>query len=159
MKTAVASGLASLGDKIVLAAGLPLESPVPLNTVRVLIIGNILGRSRSGGCASTLIPRASGRIVWAESAEEARQVIRNSAPAAANEILACPVLTEDYIPILRIVAGVICEGECKISEDIIKLTNPRLVWLSGVHSESAALESGLAVTIDSQALLVYEGTI
>jgi pyruvate kinase len=155
LKIASESGLAGMSDKVVLAAGLPLHSPQPMNAVRVLIIGNVLARSASGGLANGDIERAHGRLVWAASAQEARQIIKTS----GGEILVCPVLTEDYIPILRIVNGVICEGLCKIADDVLAMVNPRLVWLSGVHNASRKLESGLSVTLDGKAFLVYEGTI
>jgi pyruvate kinase len=155
LKIASESGLAGMSDKVVLAAGLPLHSPQPMNAVRVLIIGNVLARSASGGLANGDIERAHGRLVWAASAQEARQIIKTS----GGDILVCPVLTEDYIPILRIVNGVICEGLCKIADDVLAMVNPRLVWLSGVHNASRKLESGLSVTLDGKAFLVYEGTI
>jgi len=154
-KIAFDAGLAHLSDKVVLAAGFPLESPLPLNTVRVLIMGNILSSSGSGGCADKNITRVNGKIIKASSATDAREIMR----LLGGEILACPVLTDDYTPIIRIVKGVICEGPCKISDEILAMINPRLVWLSGVHNASRKLESGLSVTLDGKALLVYEGTI
>jgi pyruvate kinase len=155
LKILAEASLADISDRIVLAAGLPLNSPLPLNTIRVLIMGNVLTRSRAGGYANENIPRANGKIVWAASAGEARQVIK----AGGGDILVCPSLTDEYIPILRIVRGVICEGNCHIANTVLAMINPNLVWLSGVHNASGKLESGLNVTIDGDALLVYEGVI
>jgi pyruvate kinase len=147
--------LAAISDKIVLAAGLPLHSPLPLNTIRILIMGNVLARSTSGGHANENVTRANGKIVWASSASEARQVIK----ADGGDILVCPMLTDEYIPILRIVRGVICQGNCHIVNTVLAMINPNLVWLAGVHNATRKLESGLNVTIDGDALLVYEGVI
>jgi pyruvate kinase len=147
--------LADISDKIVLAAGLPLHSPLPLNTIRILIMGNVLARSTSGGHADGNVTRANGKIVWAATASEARQVIK----ADGGDILVCPILTDEYIPILRIVRGVICEGNCHIVNTVLAMINPNLVWLTGVHNATRKLESGLNVTIDGDALLVYEGVI
>jgi pyruvate kinase len=155
LKILAEASLADISDRIVLAAGLPLNSPLPLNTIRVLIMGNVLTRSRSGGYANEKIPRANGKIVWAASAGEARQVIK----ADGGDILVCPSLTDEYIPILRIVRGVICEGNCHIATTVLAMVNPNLVWLTGVHNATCRLESGLNVTIDGDALLVYEGVI
>jgi pyruvate kinase len=152
---ATESGLAEMSDKVVMVAGMPLNSPQPINTIRVLIIGNVLARAAAGNHASPSITTAHGRIVWARSATEAREVIRVS----GGEILVCPVLTKDYIPILRIVNGVICEHGCKISESILPMVNPELVWLTDVQNASTKLESGISVTLDGKLLLVYEGTI
>jgi pyruvate kinase len=154
-KIAFDTGLAGISDRLVLAAGLPLQSPLPLNTVRVLIMGNVLARSGSGGFADPDISRANGKIVSATSATDARENLK----MLGGEILVCPVLTLDYTPIIRIVSGVICEGPCKISDEVLSMINPCLVWLSSVHNASSKLESGLSVTLDGKALLVYEGTI
>ena len=148
-------GLAGISDTIVIAAGLPIGSPLPLNTVRVHLVGNVLARSSSGGFANAEAVRASGRIVWADSAAKARDVIK----ADGGDILVCPSLSDEYTPILRIVRGVICEGVCHIHSSILGIINPNLVWLSGVTNASRKLESGLFVTIDSEALLVYEGAV
>jgi pyruvate kinase len=155
LKILAETSLADISDKIVLAAGLPLHSPLPLNTIRILIMGNVLTRSTSGGHANGSITRANGKIVWADSAAEARHVIK----ADGGDILVCPILTDAYIPILRIVRGVICEGHCHISSTVLEMVNPNLVWLTGVHNATRKLESGLNVTIDGDALLVYEGVI
>lgn len=147
--------LADISDRVVLAAGLPLHSPLPLNTIRILIMGNVLARSASGGYANENIKRANGKIVWADSATEARQVIK----ADGGDILVCPALTDEYIPIIRIVRGVICEGNCHIVNTVLAMINPNLVWLTGVRNATRKLESGLNVTIDGDAQLVYEGVI
>jgi pyruvate kinase len=139
----------------VLAAGLPLHSPLPINTVRILIMGNVLARSAAGGHANEKVPRANGKIVRAQTAVEARQIIKTG----GGDILVCPVLTDEYIPILRIVQGVICEGHCHIVNAVLELVNPNLVWLTGVHNATRKLESGLNVTIDGGVLLVYEGMV
>jgi pyruvate kinase len=155
LKILAEASLAGISDKIVLAAGLPLHSPLPLNTIRILIMGNVLTRSASGGHANEKIPRINGKILWAASAGEAMRVIKED----GGDILVCPVLTDEYIPILRIVRGVICEGHCHITNTVLGMINPNLVWLAGVHNATRKLESGLNVTIDGDALLVYEGVI
>jgi pyruvate kinase len=155
LQTLADTALAEISDKIILTAGLPLHSPLPLNTIRVLIMGTVLARSASGGHANPALPRANGKIVWAQSANEARQVIKSG----GGDILVCPALTDEYFPILRIVRGVICQGNCHIVNEVLALCNPNLVWLTGVHNATRKLESGLNVTIDGNTLLVYEGVI
>ena len=155
MKAASETGAAGISDKIVLVAGLPLQSPLMVNTVRVLILGNVLARSNTGGFSNPENTRIRGKIVHAATPQEAREKIMSS----GGEILVCRVLTEDYIPILRIVNGVICEGISEISEESLRSINPDLVWLTKLSLASQKLESGLTVTIDAQQLLVYEGSI
>jgi len=155
MKIALSTGLASISDKIVLVAGLPLGSPNMVNAIRVLILGTILARSSSGGFANPGITRVQGRIIHASTPTDARDKIM----LLGGEILVCRVLTRDYIPIVRIVKGVICEEISEISDATLRDTNPNLVWLSHIRHAAEKLESGLTVTIDAKQLLVYEGSV
>ena len=155
MKIAMETGIAGISDKIVLVAGLPLNSPNMVNSVRVLILGTILARSSSGGFVNPDITRAQGRIIHAATPNDARAKFKHS----GGDILVCKVLTSDYIPIVRIVSGVICEEISEITDDELRCTNPDLVWLTDVRHATKKLESGLTVTIDAKQLLVYEGSI
>jgi pyruvate kinase len=149
------SGVAGISDKVVLIAGLPLESPNMINTVRVVIIGTVLARSSAGGYANPDIIRAHGKIIHAATADEASKKIMSS----GGEILICKEITEEYMPVLRMVKGIICEGVSVIGEEKIRFINPNLVWLTRIRDAAKKLESGLTVTIDGKELLVYEGSI
>jgi len=155
MKVISDTGMANISDKIMLVAGLPLNSPNMVNTVRVLILGTVLARSSSGGSADPGITRARGRIIHSVTPNDARERIMSF----GGEILVCRVLTEDYTPIIRIVNGVVCEGISEISETKLRDINPRLVWLTHIRHATQKLESGLTVTLDAKQLLVYEGSI
>ena len=155
IKTALDAGAVQISDRIVLAAGIPLFSPLMLNTVRVLLVGTVLIRGTGGGFARQDAPKASGKIVRADSPLDALNLLKHR----GGEILVCPSLTPDYIPILRMVAGVIVEGNSELPDSVLCMTNPDLVWLTNAAGATKKLESGLAVTIDGAQLLVYEGTI
>ena len=155
MKVAMDSGLAGLSDKIILLAGLPLNSPNMVNTIRVIILGTVLAHSNAGGCANPGISRTCGRIIHAATLQEALQRIKDY----EGEILVCKELTEDYIPILRIVKGVICEGLSELSETKLCGVNPNLVWLTHIRHAMKKLEQGLTVTLDAKQLFVYEGSV
>ena len=155
MKIAQDTGTASLSDKIVLVAGLPLNSPNMVNSVRVLILGTILARSSFGGFANADIKLVRGRIVHASTPNDARDKIM----ALGGDILVCKVLTKDYIPIVRIVKGVVCEEISELTALDLQNINPNLVWLTHVRRATKKLESGLSVTIDASQLLVYEGSV
>ena len=166
MRVAFETKAAGISDKIVLVAGLPLQSPNMVNTVRVIILGTILARSTSGGFSNPDITRVQGRIITAETASDAREKImalETSHPEVRNsdagEILSCRVLTKDYIPILRIVKGIICEEVSEITDTDLRDINPNLVWLTHIRHTTDHLESGLSVTIDAKELLVYEGSV
>ena len=71
----------------------------------------------------------------------------------------CPAITEDWIPVLRVVDGVISSGKNELSEETISLVNPDLVWISEIGKADKSIENGRIVTIDGQDLLVYEGIL
>jgi pyruvate kinase len=158
IKAAMDSGIAGISDKIMLVAGLPLESPIMVNTARVLILGTVLARSGAGGHAKPGVTRRQGRVVHAAKAEEALKKITPQS-ASEGDILVCKTLTEDYLPVIRMVNGIICEGVSEISEQKLRGANPDLVWLTHARQAAEKLESGITVTLDAEQLLVYEGTI
>jgi len=155
MKLVSETGAAGISDKIVLVAGLPLESPNMINTVRVVILGTVLARANAGGYANPAVIRARGRVIHAATPDEARKKILSS----SGEILICKELTEDYTSVISTVKGIICEGVSVIGEDKLRLINPDLVWLTHIRDAAKKLEAGLTVTIDGKELLVYEGAI
>jgi pyruvate kinase len=155
VRVAAETGTAGISDKIVLVAGLPLQSPNMVNTIRVLILGTILARSSAGGYSNPEITRVRGRLIIASTPEDARKKIMSQ----GEEILLCRVLTKDFIPIVRVVKGIICEEISEISDTDLQSINPDLVWLSHIRHTTEKFESGLTVTIDGKELLVYEGTV
>ncbi|MCL2410260.1 MAG: pyruvate kinase [Treponema sp.] len=155
MRIASETGVAGISDKIVLVAGLPLQSPNMVNTIRVIIMGTILARTTSGGFSNPEVTRVRGRIFNAATPQDAREKII----LLGCEILSCRVLTKDYIPIVRLVKGVICEEVSEITDDDLHDINPNLVWLTHIRHNADTLETGLTVTIDGKELLVYEGTV
>lgn len=156
IKVVLDAGIVQISDKVVLAAGVPLFSSLMLNTVRVLLVGNILARGNGGGSASQEKVKTSGHIVQSSNAMEALAQLKKK---KGGEILVCPTITEDYIPLLRLVNGVIAEKRSEISDAMMALVNPNLVWLTKVAGATSKLEDGLMVTIDGSQLLVYEGII
>jgi len=155
MKVVSETGVAGISDKVVLIAGLPLESPNMINNIRVVIIGTVLARSNAGGYANPNITRAQGKIIHADTSNEACRKVTSS----SHEILVCKMLSEDYISVISMVSGIICEGVSEISEQKLRLINPNLVWLTHMRDAAKKIESGLTVTIDGKELLVYEGAI
>lgn len=152
LKITLDKGLVHQSERIVLCAGIPLASPIPVNTIRVLLVGNVLARGRSGGFNSSST-KVSGRIVKASTPDEAIIELRHK----KGEILLCPELNESWIPILRIIEGVIVIGSSELHSDTINLVNKNLVWITETGSTTASIETGLTVTIDGKELLVYEG--
>lgn len=49
VKLAIENNLVKLSDRVVVCAGIPLSSPLMVNTIRVLVVGNIIARGTSFG--------------------------------------------------------------------------------------------------------------
>ena len=118
------------------------------------MMGNILARGRNGGNPESQ-SRITGRVVKATDPSDFVSTLRRK----KGEILFCPNLNEDWIPILRIVDGVITTGKNELTSEMIHLANPNLVWISEIGNAEKSIENGRTVTIDGKDLLVYEGMI
>jgi pyruvate kinase len=159
MKSAIDAGAIRISDRVIMVAGIPVMSPVMVNTIRVILVGNILGRGlHGGGCIirdDGNTDRATGRIISAESPNDATHNLKKR----GGEILVCPSLNMDYAPILRVVDGLVVENDIEIPEDVLTMINPDLIWISRVRDAMKILENGLTVTIDGKELVVYEGSV
>lgn len=169
MRVALNTGFLKSSDKVVMVAGTPIVSPLMVNTIRVLFVGNILARGQYGGGEQKLDAarkaageddagrrcRVTGRVVRAESLEDAFVALRKK----GGEILVLRNLDMSYVPLLRVVSGLIIENPSDIREEDLAMINPNLIWVSQVANAMKILEPGFTVTVDSREKLVYEGTI
>ncbi len=165
MRAALDTGVLKPADKVVMMFGMPIVSPIVVNTIRVIYVGNVLARGANGGginrkSAKIANPdesayRVTGRVVRAESLEDAFVALRKK----GGEILVVRNLDMSYVPILRLVDGLVIENPTEMNEEILSMINPNLVWISQVPESMKILEPGFTVTVDSREKLVYEGTI
>lgn len=191
MRVAIDTGYLKKSDKVVMVAGVPIISPMMINTIRVFFVGNVLARGQNGGGYSSLsaskhqtaglgstsyVPtaaaaqihsaqaepvrddsgyRVTGRVVRAETLEDAFVALRKK----GGEILVTRNLDMSFVPILRLVNGLVIENPTELGEDTLSMINPNLVWVSQVSGAMKTLEPGLTITVDSREKLVYEGTI
>ncbi|HBG37405.1 MAG TPA: pyruvate kinase [Treponema sp.] len=150
-----------MADKLVVVAGVPIISPIMVNTIRVLVVGNIIARGANAGGTNKLeenadFPhRVTGRVVHAETPEAALAMLRKK----GGEILVTKNLDMSFVPILRIVNGLVVENPSDLTEEMLEMINPHIVWISQVPKAMAILEQGLTITLDSKEKLVYEGSL
>ena len=135
-------------DKLVILAGIPVDSPIMLNTIRIHLIVNVLGKSLRGYGS-----QVSGRIVKVNDLKEALQRISGD----GTEILLTKYLDENWKPVLKLIKGYILEEFSSISWNEIHRTNPELVALAGAYKATETLQDGQIVTLDGQEKLVLEG--
>ena len=171
MRVAIDANALKLSDKVVMVAGMPIVSPMMVNTIRVLFVGNVLARGRVAGGSRhvpvepdvpgyvagdvTVVPRATGRIVRAENLEDAFVALRKK----GGEILVTRNLDMSFVPILRVVTGLVVENPTDMTEETLAMINPNLVWVSEVPGAMKTLEPGFTVTLDAREKIIYEGTV
>jgi pyruvate kinase len=151
IKAAIDAGFAQRSDKVVVAAGLPVSTAMMTNTVRAYYIGNVIGRGEKGFGG-----RCTGRIVRADNLEEAVIAIKKDGGA---DILLTHSLPPEFIPLVRMAAGVIVESVTEMPWDMIRMTNPDLVCIAEVPDAMEKFENGLTVTLDGEEKVIYEGVL
>jgi pyruvate kinase len=132
-------------------AGIPINSPVMLNTIRVHVISTILGKGSQG-----LGKMCTGQIVKALNLSEAILRIDQDRD---DQILLTHTLEEEFKPLLPKLKGVILEEYSTIPHDEILLSNPNIVLISKVHDALATFENDLIVSMDGEEKLIYEGVV
>jgi len=137
-------------DKLVILAGIPLDSPIMLNTIRLHIVGKVLGKSLRGYGT-----KVSGRIVKVKNLQEAEERITGD----GTEILVTKYIDESFESILKKVVGYVLEEFSSTSWREIHAVNPFLVALAGAYKVMSNIEDGQMVTLDGGEKLIYEGCI
>lgn len=155
VKRVLDSGAIKISDKVVMCAGIPLSSPLMINTIKVILVGNVIARGDSFGFTNEGIKKSYGRIIHSEN----MPLIKEKFGMYKNLILVCPRITQEQIPALRVVKGVVSESGCDIPFENLKLINPDLVWILNVSNALKTLENDLSVTLDAEQGVVYEGNI
>ncbi len=143
-------GLIKPFDKLVILSGIPIDSPIMVNNIRVHMVANVIGKGLRG-YGTTF----SGRIVKVSGLEEAgRRIIGDG-----TEILLTKYIDMSFEPVLKAVGGYILEEFSSMSWSDIYAMNPKLVALAGAFKAMANLKDGQIVTIDGQEKVIYDGSI
>ena len=150
LRRALQSGYAKRLDKVVTAAGMPLNSPIPMNTIKVHFLGSILNRGHQG-----FGKICSGRIVMAENYEEAAVRLQED----GNEVLLTRSLDEHFRSLLPGLRGVILEETSALSPEEIREINPEIVYIAEVPNALGTFESSQIVSLDGEEKIIYEGML
>ncbi len=137
-------------DKVVSAAGMPLNSPIMMNTIKVHFVGNILNRGHRG-----FGEICSGNIVKARTLEQAKQRLRMN----GMEILLIPELTKDYAPLLGGVRGVLVEQKVFIDLAALQAQFPKLVVVADIRDAYRQFEQNQSISLHGDEKLIYEGWV
>jgi pyruvate kinase len=144
------TGLIRKLDKVVTAAGVPVNSPIPLNTIKVHFMGNILNRGHRGFGGIR-----SGKLVKAETLDEAVAHLKRD----GSEILITRHLERSFKHILPEIVGIIVEEHTALTPEEIRHENPDLVFIGEVPDTVRTLEPNQFVSIDGEEKIIYEGIV
>jgi pyruvate kinase len=150
IKAAIKADFAQRQDKVVVAAGLPVNTSLMTNTVRAYYLGTVIGKGEKG-----FGKRCTGKIVKARTPEEAFIALKKG----GSDILLNVSITEEFVPIIRMVKGIIIEGVSGLPWQTLRDINPDLVFISEVPQAMDRFEDGLTVTLDGEDLVIYEGVL
>lgn len=151
LRTAMEHGVINRLDKVVTAAGIPLNSPLMLNTIKVHFMGNILNRGHSGFGG-----RCSGRILKLGEAGTERRLVET---ASEPPILLVHQLSEADLPLAARARGIICEHALEVSPEALHAANNSIVVISEVNEAFDKFEEGAFVSLDGSEMIIYEGLL
>ncbi len=147
IRVAMESGIVSHLDRLVSVAGVPVNSPIMMNTVRVHLIGTVLAKGKHGAG-----PLRSGRIVKILSGKEARRL-------GANDVAVVKRLDRAGARNLAGAAAVIVEGKSAVPVDLFGESGDMVSIVTEVTNAFDSLEDGATVTVDGRQKLVYDGVM
>ena len=150
VNAAIREGFARLSDKVVVVAGLPVQSPFSTNSIRVHVIGNILNKGDSG-----FGDNCKGRIVKSKDALTASLILAKK----GGEILLTHTLDASFMPIIPMLQGIILEGTSDLSNEELQRLNPKIACVMQVPRAMETLEDHITVTLDGAEHIIYEGTV
>lgn len=137
-------------DRVVTVAGIPVNSPAMMNTIKVHVMGTILTRGHQGVGGT-----CTGRIVKVANAREAEKEVVGD----GSDILLVDTLSEELIPYLENVIGVISQASVRTPMEELRSKNEDLVIIAEAPDSYDRLEEGLIVSLDGEEKIVYEGVI
>jgi pyruvate kinase len=150
MATAMEKGLVKTFDRVVILAGIPVHSPIMLNTIRVHFVGNVLAKGQRGFGGYR-----SGKIVRVEDSLDADLRLKHD----GSEILLARFLTPDFLPLLTGLSAIILEESSYLSEEQLISKSPGVAVIAAVPGAMAILEDGFTVTVHGEEKVVYEGVM
>src|SRR6056297_3290364 len=148
LRLAMQHGFIKKPDRVVTAAGIPLNSPIPMNTIKVHFLGSILNRGHRG-----FGNVCSGTVVKAGTFEQARSRLKLD----GTEILITRYLSREFTELLPDIKGIILEEDSAIPPGEISKSNPHIVFISDVPEALAQFEDYQLVTLDGGEKIIYEG--
>jgi pyruvate kinase len=150
LAAALEKGLVKKSDKVVTVAGVPVHSPIMLNTIKVHFIGTVLAKGERGFGGWR-----SGKIVRVLDALDAELRLKHD----LTEVLLARFLTPDFLPLLQGLQGIILEESSYLSPEQILGASPDVAAIGSVPGAMSLLEDGFTVTLHGVEMVIYEGIL
>lgn len=143
---AMGTGLISLGDTIVITAGVPVGRAGTTNLIKIHHIGELLAQGQGIGSQTV-----TGKLVVARTAQEA---IAKTKP---GDILVAISTDKEYMPAFEIAGAVVTEQGGITSHAAVCGLNLSIPVILGVTNATDILADGMEVTVYAETGFVYSG--
>ncbi|ANE48443.1 pyruvate kinase [Paenibacillus swuensis] len=142
----VSTGMLSLGDLVVITAGVPVGRAGTTNLIKVHHIGELIAKGQGIGSQS-----ATGKIVIARSPEEAIQKMGN------DSVLVTYSTDKEYMPAFEKAKAVITVGGGITSHAAVVGLNLGIPVIIGVNNAFDDLKDGMEVSVYAELGVIYTG--
>lgn len=147
VQTVIQRGYAKEGDMLVITAGMPLGVSGTTNMLRVYTIGQVVARG-----LPVLAGVVTGRVLVVKKTEDLIG-IQN------GDVLVTGSITKDYINYLNKFSAIVTEEKGLTSHAAIISLELGLPCIVGARGAVKSLRTGMLVTVDTKAGLVYKGAV
>lgn len=147
VEAALASGLISAGDLVVITAGVPVGVHGTTNMMKVHTVGTLLARGTGIGRRAV----TTGKVRICRTVPEALEKVQ------PGDILVTVATDRDFVPAMEKAAAVITEEGGLTSHAAIVGLEFGIPVIVGVENATDILPDGEIITVDGQRGLVYGG--
>lgn len=146
VNSAMGTGNLSLGDTVVITAGVPVGRAGTTNLIKIHHIGELLAQGQGIGSQTS-----TGKIVVAVTPQEANEKVNK------GDILVTISTDKDYMPAFEKAGAVITEQGGITSHAAVCGLNLSIPVILGVKEATTKLKDGMEVTVYGEKGVVYSG--
>jgi pyruvate kinase len=146
VKGALGTGLLSLGDTVVITAGVPIGRAGTTNLIKIHHVGELLAQGQGIGSQNV-----TGKLVVARTPQEANEKVQ------PGDILVTVSTDKEYMPAFEKAGAVVTEQGGITSHAAVCGLNLGIPVVLGVANALETLKDGMEVTIYGETGVIYSG--
>ncbi len=146
VKGALGTGLLSLGDTVVITAGVPIGRAGTTNLIKIHHVGELLAQGQGIGSQNV-----TGKLVVARTPQEANEKVK------PGDILVTVSTDKEYMPAFEKAGAVVTEQGGITSHAAVCGLNLGIPVVLGVANALETLKDGMEVTIYGETGVIYSG--